>query len=45
MDLINDNTPVDNKTIDKLKYDIVRDNLVTYDDIEHAQELALAQNT
>ena len=45
MDLINDNTPVDNKTIDKLKYDLVRDNLVTYDDIEHAQELALAQNT
>ena len=45
MDLLNDNTSLDNKTIDKLKYDLVRDGLVTYDDIEHATELALAQNT
>ena len=45
MDLLNDNTSLDNKTLDKLKYDLVRDNLVTYDDIEHAQELAIAQNT
>ena len=45
MDLLNDNSALDNKTIDKLKYDLVRDGLVTYDDIEHAQELAIAQNT
>lgn len=45
MDLLNENNPLDNKTLDKLKYDLVRDNLVTYDDIEHAQELAIAQNT
>ncbi len=45
MDLLNDSTSLDNKTLDKLKYDLVRDNLVTYDDIEHAQELAVAQNT
>ena len=45
MDLLNDNSQLDNKTIDKLKYDLVRDGLVTYDDIEHAQELALVQNT
>ena len=45
MDLLNDSTALDNKTLDKLKYDLVRDNLVTYDDIEHAQELAVAQNT
>ena len=45
MDLLNDNNSPDNKTLDKLKYDLVRDGLVTYDDIEHAQELALAQNT
>ncbi len=45
MDLLNDNGALDNKTLDKLKYDIVRDGLVTYDDIEHAQELAIAQNT
>ena len=36
---------VDNKTIDKLKYDLVRDNLVTFEDLEHAQEIANAQNT
>jgi len=45
MDLLNDSSSLDNKTIDKLKYDLVRDGLVTYDDIEHASELALAQNT
>lgn len=45
MDLLNDNGSLDNKTIDKLKYDLVRDGLVTYDDLEHAQELALVQNT
>ena len=45
MDLLNENSSLDNKTIDKLKYDLVRVGLVTYDDIEHATELALAQNT
>ena len=45
MDLLNENNLLDNKTIDKLKYDLVRDGLVTYDDIEHATELAIAQNT
>ena len=34
-----------NKTLEKLKYDLVRDGLVTYDDIERASELASAQNT
>ena len=38
-------TKVDNKTIDKLKYDLVRDNLVTFEDLERAQEMASAQNT
>lgn len=45
MDLLSDSSFLDNKTIDKLKYDLVRDGLVTYDDIEHATELAQAQNT
>ena len=45
MDLLNENSSLDNKTIDRLKYDLVRDGLVTYDDIEHASELAIAQNT
>lgn len=45
MDLLNENSSPDNKTLDRLKYDLVRDGLVTYDDIEHATELALAQNT
>ncbi len=45
MDLLNENSALDNKTLDKLKYDLVRDSLVTYDDIEHATELAIAQNT
>lgn len=38
MDLIN------NKTIEKLKYDLVRDELVTFDELEAAQEYAGAQN-
>ncbi len=45
MDLLNENNSPDNKTLDRLKYDLVRDGLVTYDDIEHASELAIAQNT
>ena len=45
MDLLNENSALDNKTIEKLKYDLVRDGLVTYDNLEHAQELALVQNT
>lgn len=45
MDLLNENNSLENKTLDKLKYDLVRDGLVTYDDIEHATELAIAQNT
>ncbi len=36
---------VTNKTIDKLKYDLVRNNIITFEDIEHAQELANSQNT
>jgi len=38
LDLIN------NKTIEKLKYDLVRDALVTFDELEGAGELAVAQN-
>lgn len=38
MDLIN------NKTIEKLKYDLVRDKLVNFEDLERAQELSGAQN-
>ncbi len=45
MNMLDDNTTMDNTTIDKLKYDLVRDGLVTYDEIEHANELAIAQNT
>ncbi|MBQ3642334.1 Flp pilus assembly complex ATPase component TadA [bacterium] len=33
-----------NKTLEKLKYDLVRDGLVSYDDIEKAHELAVSQN-
>ena len=33
-----------NKTLEKLKYDLVRDGIVSYETIEKAQELALAQN-
>ncbi len=35
---------VTNKTLEKLKYDLVRDGLVSYEDIEKAEELALSQN-
>ncbi len=37
-------TVVTNKTLEKLKYDLVRANLVPYEIIEQAQELANAQN-
>ena len=33
-----------NKTLEKLKYDLVRDGVVSYEIIEKAQELAMAQN-
>ncbi len=33
-----------NKTLEKLKYDLVRDNIVSYDMIEKAEELAAVQN-
>ena len=33
-----------NKTLEKLKYDLVRDGIVSYEMIEKAQELASAQN-
>lgn len=35
---------VTNKTLEKLKYDLVRDGLIGYEDIEKANEIALAQN-
>lgn len=35
---------VTNKTLEKLKYDLVRDSLVEYETIEKAQEIASAQN-
>lgn len=35
---------VTNKTIDKLKYDLVRNNIITFEDIEKAQEMANVQN-
>ena len=35
---------VTNKTLEKLKYDLVRDGLVSYEDIEKAHELAMSQN-
>lgn len=35
---------VTNKTLEKLKYDLVRDGLINYDDIEKAEEIATAQN-
>lgn len=37
-------TTVTNKTLEKLKYDMVRAGLVAYETIEQAQEIALAQN-
>ena len=35
---------VTNKTLEKLKYDLVRDALVEYEVLEKAQEIAIAQN-
>lgn len=35
---------VTNKTLEKLKYDLVRDALVEYETVEKAQEIATAQN-
>ena len=35
---------VTNKTLEKLKYDLVRDGLIRYEDIEKAHELAVSQN-
>ena len=37
-------TTVTNKTLEKLKYDLVRAGLVPYETIEQAQEIATAQN-
>ena len=37
-------TLVTNKTLEKLKYDLVRSGLVAYETIEQAQEIANAQN-
>ncbi len=33
-----------NKTLEKLKYDLVRDNLIKYEDLETAEQVAKAQN-
>lgn len=35
---------VRNKTLEKLKYDLVRDNLIKYEDLETAEQVAAAQN-
>ncbi len=35
---------VKNKTLDKLKYDLVRNNLISYEEIEKAEEIANSQN-
>ena len=35
---------VTNKTLEKLKYDLVRSGLVPYETIEQAEEIASAQN-
>lgn len=35
---------VTNKTLEKLKYDLVRDGLLSYEDIEKAHEIAISQN-
>lgn len=35
---------VTNKTLEKLKYDLVRDGLIGYEDIEKANEIAVSQN-
>ena len=37
-------TTVTNKTLEKLKYDMVRSGLVSYETLEQAQEIAAAQN-
>lgn len=34
---------VSNKTLEKLKYDLVREKLITYEDLEKSEELAAAQ--
>ena len=31
---------INNKTLEKLKYDLVRENLITYEDLEKAEEVA-----
>ena len=36
---------LDNKTIEKLQYDLVRDNLLDFEDLERAREIAKVQNT
>ena len=33
-----------NKSFEKLKYDLVRENLISYEDLENAQAIAQAQN-
>ena len=35
---------VRNKTLEKLKYDLVRDNIIKYEDLETAEQVAAAQN-
>lgn len=35
---------VRNKTLEKLKYDLVRDNIIKYEDLETAEQVASAQN-
>ena len=35
---------ITNKTLEKLKYDLVRDGLLEYEVVEKAQEIANAQN-
>ena len=32
-----------NKTLEKLKYDLVRDNIIKYEDLETAEQVANAQ--
>jgi len=36
---------VNNKTFERLKYDLVRDKYITYEDLERAEEVAAAQKT
>ena len=45
MDLLNENSSLDNKTIDKLKYDLVRDGLVNIDGLTFAQDNAKSAGT